>query len=297
MTDRNLKSEFDADEAAALQALGWRPQANDSDCPDPSLLIAAEEGVLDDAALGARIRAHAESCPMCRVLVADLAAVLAEEPSQLERERIEARVSAGWQPAPRRPSWWLTSAGLAAVAATLVLVFVPWRQLIRFDAPGVSDAGLSGAEGVAVPSVFSGSRPAIPRPEPQLTLRGEAPPVPVAEQIGQALDLADAGDLADAIAKLSAIANGHPDSGDAQLAFGATLLRADRMAEALPVLEKAKTLTGTASADEFEWYLAAALARSGETARATALLEPLCARNSLRGALACAGLAEIRKPR
>jgi hypothetical protein len=296
MTARNVKPHLDADESAALHALGWHPSVDATACPDSALLRAAAEDAFGDAAHAARIRTHGETCATCRILLADLSTVLSEEPGEDERRRILARIKAGQKAQPTRARWWITSVGLAATAATLAFLLIPWGSLNGGEAPEVPRSGGSGSVATApAPSIFTGGRPVIPRPEPELTLRGDQAPVPVAEQIGQALDEADAGRLPEALSRLQVIAGRNPSSGDAQLALGATLLRADRPAEARPALEQARSLKGTASSDEFDWFLAVALARSTETARAAAVLEPLCARNTMRGAMACAGLAEIRK--
>jgi predicted Zn-dependent protease len=143
--------------------------------------------------------------------------------------------------------------------------------------------------------VFLGSRPVIARPEPELTVRGDAPPVPLAEQLGQALDVADGGDLGRAAATLEVLVKKNPVSADAHLALGATLLRAERPDEALPLLERARSLTKTSSTDEVDWFLAVALARAHNTARASSILEPLCAKTTPRASTACLGLAELKK--
>jgi hypothetical protein len=73
------------------------------------------------------------------------------------------------------------------------------------------------------------------------------------------------------------------------------LLRAERAADALPLLERARTLTKTSPTDEFDWFLAAALARTQNTAHASSILEALCAKTTPRASTACVGLAELKK--
>ena len=290
-----MTNDFDADELAALETAGWTPGPSGPSCPDPALLVAAAAGSLEEAT-AAHVKAHAAGCPTCRLLAADLVEVLDEGPSDVERERIAARVVAAPVPRPVRSKrfWGFAASGVLAAAALVAFVFVRPGLIAPLHVPSPSDTGRTSATAPGS-TVFHADRPNIARPEPQLTLRGDAAPVPVLEQIGGALDMADAGEMTGAISRLTEIVQREPRSAEAHLALGATLLRADRMGESLPVLENAKVLAGPAPTEEFDWFLAAALARSRDTARATAILDPLCRRPTLRGAMACAGLAEIKR--
>jgi hypothetical protein len=293
MTDgRFRQSAFDADETDALKAIGWRPNADRSDCPDPALLLAAEEGVLEDAALGARIRVHAESCPSCRMLVADLPAVLGEEPSEAERARIAARVKTGRPAAvPRRALWWLGALGVAATAALVWIVLRPGDAL-----PPPQPVTQIARQTSSVPSVFVVDRPAIPPGDVDLTVRGEgATPVSLPNQIAAALDKADAGNVAGASADLEGIARRNSNSRSAALALGAVHLRAGRNADAVTTLERARSLTTDRDLiNETDWFLGIALVRTRD-ARARAVLEDLCKRGGARSASACAGVAELTR--
>ena len=294
MTNERFKqSAFDVDEADALQAIGWQPAAEESDCPDPSLLMAAEEGTLEDAAVGARIRAHAESCASCRMLLADLPAVLAEDPTDAERARIEARVKSGRTVAvPRRALWWLGAAGLAATAALLWMVRAPSNSLPLPDPA----AQIARHTPPPVPSVFIVDRPAIPPGDVDLTVRGDATTrVSLPNQIAAALDKADAGNLAAASSDLEAIVRRNPSSRSAALGLGAVLLRTNRNADAVTTLERARSLsTDPDLANETDWFFGIALVRTRDT-RARAVLEDLCKRGGARSASACAGVAELHR--
>ena len=295
MTNGRFKrTAFDADETDALTRIGWHPAGDGRACPDPSLLMAAQSGVLEDAALVERIREHVASCTSCQMLAVDLAAVLDESPADAETARIDRRIAAGRRAGAATPVRWLAPAGLLAAAVIAGVMFVPWRTWLTTEPPLVPAPADTGVV-TALPTVFQGSRPQIPRPEPELTVRGAAAPVPLAEQLGQALDVADAGDLPRAIATLDDIVITHPRSAESHLALGATLLRADRAADALRVLEIARSLATKTPTDEIDWFLAVALARTQNTTRAAAILEPLCAKSSARAATACAGLAELRR--
>jgi hypothetical protein len=181
------------------------------------------------------------------------------------------------------------AATILAAAATIALVLLRLPEV----PPAAPAAPVAAIASTRVPTVFLADRPHIERPEPELTLRGTSSPLPHAEQIVRALDSADDGRLQDALNQLMTITRTSEDSSDAHLALGALLLRADRPEEAVAELERAEQLAGSRRSDEVDWYLAVALARSGALAPAARLLEPLCGQSSLRGALACAGLAEI----
>lgn len=117
MTTGAVEQDLDDDEAAALHAIGWRPTDRRA-CPDPALLMAAAEDTLDDGAMAARIRSHADTCASCRVLATDMAVVLAEDPSTAESQRIAGRIKAGVS----RSRWQVNltySGGMASTAVTM----------------------------------------------------------------------------------------------------------------------------------------------------------------------------------
>ena len=103
MTDEKITSALDADEAEALRAIGWQRRAGALPCPDSSMLMAAEEGVLDEAT-SARVREHVAACATCQLLAQDLAAVFAEGTVQAAAARIRSRIPSG-ATARRVPSY------------------------------------------------------------------------------------------------------------------------------------------------------------------------------------------------
>lgn len=290
MTDqRRMKPALDADEADALQAIGWQPDADGSVCPDSSLLLAAEDGVLDDA-VAERVRKHVASCAMCQLLVKDLASVLVEEPTEAEGARIAARIARDRKPTRGSMGVWLGFGGLA-LAAGLAYVFV----MPPPASPPAPDAQLAKSTPAPIPSVFIVSRPTIPPGDVELAVRGESTTrIGLPEQIGKALDTADKGDLPAAVSQLEGIVRTNPRSRSAGLALGAVQLRADRNGDAVTTLERARLLRSEAeSSDEIDWFLSMALVRTGNRDRARALLDGVCKSGGARSASACAGVAEI----
>lgn len=289
MTNESIsRTTFDEDEADALRAIGWHPAAAGSRCPDSALLLAAEEGVLDDAVV-THVRAHVGSCPTCRQLAADMAVLFDEHPDAAQVARVDALVD-GQRPARRPPYWWLGAAG-AALAATLIWMLVAPRP----SPPLLPESELARATPPPAPSIFVVDRPAAPPGDVDLTVRGEASTgVSLETQLATALDLADAGNTAGALSRLDAVVRAHPDSPHAWLALGAVRLRADRNAEALTALERARGLKGDpATVNEVDWFLGIALVRTGQRGRARPLLDGLCKRGGARSAQACAGVAQI----
>jgi len=283
--------DFETDEIAALASLGrsaaaWRP----SDHPDPALVIALDEGVLDET-VAARVRAHASACVACRRMAADLVAVWDTDAVRESRARVDSRVGSVRQ-RPRRPLWfWLVPAGGLAVAAGLA-----WMMLTPGTAtPPVPDAQMARLEPPVLPTVFIAGRPDIPLGDVDLTVRGDTTSrVNVLNAIAAALDDADSKDPKAALSALEAIVRAHPDSRYAGLALGAVQLRADRNADALTTLERARQQSGDAkTADELDWFQAIAFLRTGNRSGARALIEGLCYRPGPRNTRACAGLLEL----
>ena len=294
MTEHGKRSAFDADEVEALRAIGWRESPGASSCPDSSLLMAAEEGMLDEQAT-ARVRGHVTKCAMCQQLQKDLAVLLTEDPAGDVSARIRSKIPAG-NPI-RRPRFhvWITAAGLAAAAALIWFFVQPEPSTL--PAP---DSQVARVTPPPIASVFVVSRPAIPPGDVELTVRGESSNVSLEDRISAALDKADNGDVAGASSDLQAIAGGNRTSRIAALALGAIQLKAARDADAVATLEGARVLKGEPeTADEVGWFLGIALVRTGNLERARDILDDICKRGGSREKSACAGVAEIDrlKPR
>lgn len=261
-------------------------------CPDPAVVLALQEGVLDEP-VAARVRAHVSECPACRRAAADLAQVFDEPVAAESRKRIDNLIAAGRRDASTKRAmwWWLVPAGLA-VATGLV-----WMVLTTRPAPVTPERQVARVEPPPVPSVFVVDRPALPAGDVELTVRGETPAaasLPI--EIAAALDLADKGDVPAALNKLEALGRGHASSRAALLALGAVQLRAGQDAGAVTTLDRAHALkTGADLQDEVDWFLGIALVRTGDRSRARTMLDGVCKRNGARATGACAGIAEIER--
>jgi hypothetical protein len=204
---------FDQEERGALAALGLRPGTFGvgSACPDPALLLAAEDGVLD-AIVANKVRAHVAICPACTMLTSDLASLFAEAETDEAERRIAARI-AEVRPKPRRLMWGLATGGLL-IAASLAGVVVTRGDV---QVPVVPIATVRVAMPGSLPSVFYIDVPAEPE-DLELALRGGAPATGSARAAGtpdrpaadetewrEAVAFVQAGDVASARRVLSAL--------------------------------------------------------------------------------------------
>jgi hypothetical protein len=259
-------------------------------CPDPALLLALDEGVLDDA-VATPLRAHVLACRACQAASANLTAVFDEGVPDESRKRIDARMAAI---RPRRSSgwwYWLVPAGGLATAA------IVWALAPGSVTPPVPDAVVAKAPVSSLPTILIVDRPALPPGEIDLAVRGAAEtPASVGNQASLALDRADGGDVAGGLAEAEALFAKHRGSRKAGLALGSLLLRVDRNADALAVLEPTRLIKEDQDLnDEVDWFLAIARLRAGDRANARVLLEGVCTRAGARSARACAGMAEIAR--
>lgn len=260
-------------------------------CPDPALLTAVEESVLE-AALEADIRRHLAECSQCREIAAVLRESLDHEPTLEARARVAHRIGLAPSPSRRWLRWGTPLAGLAAAAAVLVAVALPDPALPEFparrpSAPGLQLTGLT---------VFHADRPIFVAGRGALAMRGQQSDREVLlAAVGAALDDADAGRFEVALAQLARLQREHPASADVPLAIGAVHLLAGRPAEAIAALEHGRTLAAGSLLDEFDWQLAVAFVAAGTSERARPRLVTVCEHGGPRSALACAGLGEIGK--
>lgn len=289
MTERRNPMTFDTDETESLRAIGWQHPASPSSCPDSALLLAVDEGVLDDT-VSARVREHVAGCATCQQLAKDLRVLLDEELAADVSARILARVSSpGSARHGQRTHFWLGAGTLALAASVVWFLFRPAQP------PPPPESRTVEATPAPIPSVFVVDRPLIPPGDVDLTLRGDAPAtLSLEDQIAAALDKADGGDVSGAIADLEGIAARNKSSRIAALALGASQVRAGRNEEAVVTLDRARTLRGASeAADEAGWFLGVALVRTGHPERARAVLNDVCQHGGPRGNSACAGVAEI----
>lgn len=174
-------SSFDQEERGALEALGLRPGTLGSGpvCPDPSLLVAADEGVLD-AVVADQVRAHVAICPACTMLSADLASVFAEAETGDAEVRIAARIAEA-KPKSRGLAWGMATGGLL-IAASLAALMVAQQDV---QIPIVPFSAARADRTAALPSVFDAEMPLAEPADVELTLRGGAPSRPVVEAPGR----------------------------------------------------------------------------------------------------------------
>jgi Putative zinc-finger len=205
MSEKHLDlSSFDQDERGALEELGLRPGSfgMGSECPDPSLLLAAEDGVLDQS-IADEVRAHVETCPSCTMLAADLADVFAKSEVGVAQATIRAKVTgAGVSRPPRRLFWGFSTVGLAAAASVLAAVWLA-QPVALPQLPGRVQ-GVRAAT-VEPPSIFFVEPEDVGPADVELALRGEAPapaaalpgrPAADEAQWRRAVALVQAGDIA-----------------------------------------------------------------------------------------------------
>jgi hypothetical protein len=260
--------------------------------PDPAVVLAMRDGVLDEPHAGG-IRAHVATCAVCQTLAADLESVLDDAAEGGATERIDALVAAG-RPTRARPAWfWLFPAGGLAAAAGLAWIVFAGSP----DAPALPDVLTAETAAPPVPAVLFADRPILPEGDIDLTVRGDTTSrVSLDELIAGALDRVDAGDLMAGLRELENAAAGNPRSALAAVALAAVQLRDNRNGDAWATLERARTLDAPPDvAAEIEWFRAVALARRGERARARDLLDALCRANGPRGPRACVAAAELAK--
>jgi len=262
--------------------------AGGAGCPRADLLLPALEGVLPDP-LGARVRAHAAACPLCRDLVEALSAGPAAEPDEGALDRIHGRVKAG------RRSWLAIIRWPAVAAAALVAAGLVFARL----APGPIETPPVASRGgdVALPApafVLALSKPAVELPPEALVLRGgDADPAVTA--LIAALEPYRRDDFAEAADRLEAVVDAYPDARHAQFYLGVSRLLAGRAAEAVGPLSRAaqRAPAGSWLRAEATWYLAVSSERDGDRGGALGALADLCGRPGPRREAACDGLRRL----
>jgi tetratricopeptide (TPR) repeat protein len=312
VTDRPVPwSDAEPDEAQFLSLLS----RSATRCPPPELVQAAREGVLPQE-LQARVTAHADRCPLCSALAEATTDIFRNIPADDERARILRKVLRGGEPSGNRRAWgleWLLRPpALASIAATTVLA--GWGVV------ALSEIARDGTRPDPPPLVRPVSQP--PRPS-VLTLekapgptfnfavgtvlwRGDetgSPPTTnlaqrdEARELLRALEPYERNDFTEAARRLRVLTSERPENANAHLYLGISELFEGRAAEATSALAAAERLAGgdVDVSSNAQWYLALAYRRVGQSDRARAMLEQLCRRDTVRGALACAALLELSR--
>jgi len=101
-------------------------------------------------------------------------------------------------------------------------------------------------------------------------------------------------DFKTAIERLEAFVREHPDAADASFYLGVSYLMADRPADAVAPLSRAREARAERDRREVDWYLAAAEQRTGRAADAAARVDRLCRTPGAYQQSACAAAAKLR---
>jgi hypothetical protein len=277
----NSTPDFDADELELHALHGQPPQA----CPPVNLLLAHQEGTLPPE-LAQRIQQHLDRCPLCPMLLADLA-TLPEVPfTPGQEQRIAARLpsaepgtSAIASREPVRPRGHLRA--FAAIAAGVLVCVLAGTQIYLHHQP--------------VP-MANNAPPAVPSAPPAITAELEIPLTPLAppgndatgpltrgaqgaepsvNELLPAFDAYNAADYATAAKRFSALKKDYPHSEIVLLYLGISQLFLHQDADAGTTLTLARHAAGPSTTDTAEWYSAIAAQRL-HSPDAKALLDSLC---------------------
>ena len=282
--------DFDAEEREMVRQTGLDRVG----CPQFELLLAAEAGVLEEDE-ATPLRAHLSICKLCQALHSDFSIGESGAATAENLRQVRAKLDAGL-PKAARPAWWsqwhlwVAVSGAAACIVILVGVRTP-------------PAPVPHQEPVAVATVRKPvfhlplEAPAVKLPVGSaITWRGEGenPEVDYLKELGLGLAPYRAGDYAAAVAKLRPLSRRYPKSAEAAFYLGVSLLFVDLPAEARLALEKAEALRPEALRDEVEWFMGVAWERTGNTEKAAARMEALCAAQGAFRQKACAALPRLR---
>lgn len=278
----NSTPDFDADELELHAVAGQPPQA----CPPLNLLLAHQEGALPPE-LAERMQQHLDRCPLCPMLLADLA-TLPEAPfTSGQEQRIAARL----------PS---TDPGASVVGIDIEKR--PARgKLFSFAAiaAGVLVCALAGTEIYLHHQstlIAKNTPPAISSPPPTVTAELEIPLAPLAPPGGDAappltrgghsaepsvnellpaFNAYNAADYTTAAKRFTALKKDYPHSEIVLLYLGVSQLFLHQDADAQATLALARYAAAPYSADAADWYSAIAAQRM-HSPDAKTLLDYLC---------------------
>ena len=249
-------------------------------CPPLALLRAWKEEVLPDE-LARDVGSHAEACPLCTTLLADLEHLSQPGITSAERDRIRRRLPlispptriAGWR-------WYAVASAAAALVVAGILLVI--RQTEHPTAANLSLA----FEPPAAQSAASHAEPQVAKLEPPsvdlssaLVLRsGPSMSEPTAQQLAPAFEAYARSDYSLAAQRFSQLAKQFPRSGTPFLYLGVTQLLANDNTNALFNLTRAEQFVAPAQRDAASWYHALAALRA-RAPNARQLLHSVCSRN------------------
>ena len=285
-------------ESAADDALGReaaRAREARAGCPPPDLVIAHSSEALPDE-VRVRVEAHLRGCDACRALAADADSLEPGIP-----EGADARVFARIQP-PRRNAPWVSWLLAASVLLACGVAAAWWLR---------PSSGRTAAVPPATPP--AGPGPTTPAPvamqAPLWSISAATVRVPLSalgasrgvdaggartRVLMAALAPYEKADFDAAIERLEAFVREYPDAADASFYLGVSYLMADRPADAVAPLSRARDARAERDRREVDWYLAAAEQRTGRTAEAAARVDRLCRTPGAYQQSACAAADKLR---
>ncbi len=198
-------------------------------------------------------------------------------------------------PVAPRPLKWLPFAATLAVAAlagTLYMQGEPAPTPLPREVPPSASSARPAASQPPVGPPLEKAEVTLSA-ERALPLRGTGTDT-FLQDFGAAIQFYRKDDYAHAAESLAALASRHPEAPEARFYLGVSLLFLGRSAEAAEALERAAALASGSQRDDAEWYLALALIRADQPAKARARFESLCARPGSRKEAACAAVGSLR---
>lgn len=266
-------------------------------CPSPDLLFAAQEDVLPPEA-GASIREHAVHCALCQTLLIELARTNAVASPGVD-ERIQTRIQEGIAAragSPRKPTFWLSIAAVAAVLIVGVLGVLDYRLSHSSRDQTIVAANHPSTQPLSdFPELHRIAPLAPPDDVPALVTRGAAATHgPSVDDLMPAFRAYNRGDFSQAAAAFAPLIARFPQSDIPPLYLGVSQLQLGQNADAQHSLAQAYALTGSPHHEAVAWYLAVADLRLNQSSAAAPLLHELCAQQrNLNAPRACALVRQI----
>lgn len=324
-----VQTDADSEEDGIIGELGGfleTLRSRGAQCPEPSLLTAANAGVLPDHH-AAGVAAHLTDCMLCQALARDMADPELTAPTDAERARMQSRVLGDTAGAGKvhRPAWtsWLWGWQPLVAAATLVvaLAAVGWwfsadRQAPQRVRPQVQVPPEAQAPTGAAPDAAREAAPSQPTTTQQLAavlpLEKPAVTVPLGdallwrsqsragqdkfmEDLGNALAPYRENDFAEAARRLDILVRTRPTP-EVQFYLGVCRLFLGQNDLAVGDLLQARQKAQAAVRQDAAWYLAVAYQRVGQLESALAELRTLCGEKGEHQVRACDALTVLQSP-
>jgi hypothetical protein len=248
----------------------------------------------------AAIMDHATTCEDCAALLRSLRQLSTEARAFDEGAPAALAMPAADASARVTPGSW----NLLALAATAILALgglVTYQATREAAGPSSPPAAIvARAPSPPVPPAWLAALPLEKAgihvsPDDALVFRSGARAAgPSADELAEALEPYRVEAFSDAAARLDALRARYPQSDRVNLYYGVSLLFLSRPAEAVAPLRIATSSALAPVASDARWYLAGALARSGDLAGAATEADALCRAGGDRAAAACAARDALR---